>query len=306
MVPAKECGTKKLKHADERIAIGAATLQVQRILGDTAVDCRTNAIDGGANAVDRSIPTIVFLHDSLGCIKLWRDFPERLCAATSCNGLIYDRQGYGESSPFTEPRELNYLEKEADVLIELLGCVAQPNRFFFFGHSDGGSIALIAAAKLCVRSGAHPFQVAGVITEGAHVFVEDVTLAGIRAAVAKKAQLLPRIRKYHGDKSEAVFEAWTGTWLKPEFRNFNMEHFLPDITCDVLVIQGEADEYGTEAQVDGIAAGVSSPGGPHLHIDPSRKNKLMVPGVGHTPHRDAADIVLAASTQFIAAVTSQV
>lgn len=274
----------------DKCIVGAATLKMRR------VTCGSD----GYGATGGAPPTIVVLHDSLGCIKLWRDFPDRLCAATGCSGLIYDRQGYGESSPFTEPRELDYLEKEADVLIELLEQVGT-KRFFFFGHSDGGSIALIAAAKICAghagAAGSHAgggsaLEVAGVITEGAHVFVEDVTLDGIRAAVAEKAQLLPRIRKYHGDKSEAVFEAWAGTWLKPEFRDFNMEHFLPDIECEVLVIQGEADEYGTEAQVDAIIAGVAG-----------RCDKLMVPAVGHTPHRDAADAVLAACTQFIAGAT---
>lgn len=278
MVSAQRSGATQLNDArdDEcneqlAIAIGAATLNVRRIPA------------GGAGAP----ATIVFLHDSLGCIKLWRDFPDRLCALTGCSGLIYDRQGYGESSPFTDKRGLDYLEREGDVLVEVLRREGEQRKFILFGHSDGGSIALIAAAKL--GAGVAP-AVVGVITEGAHVFVEDVTLDGIRAAVAEKAQLLPRIRKYHGEKSEAVFDAWADTWLKPEFRDFNMEHFLPAISCDVLVIQGEVDEYGTEAQVNAIIAGVSG----------ARKHKLMVPGVGHTPHRDAADFVLEACTNFIA------
>lgn len=242
-------------------------------------------------------PTIVFLHDSLGCIKVWRDFPDRLCVASRCNGLIYDRQGYGESSPFTRPRGLHYLEEEADVLIRLLGetnGVGTSRRaFVLFGHSDGGSIALIAASKVgkAGREGPTaeaPFMVSGVITEGAHVFVEDITLDGIRAAVAHKDDLLPRIRKYHGDKSEAVFDAWASTWLKPEFRDFNMEHFLPDIKCPVLVIQGVDDEYGTEKQVEAISNQVSG-----------RSEKFMVPGVGHTPHRDATTIVLAKAAEFV-------
>lgn len=233
----------------------------------------------------------MYLHDSLGCIKVWRDFPDRLCAATQCNGLIYDRQGYGESSPFTSPREVDYLEREADVLNELLTAVGVYDAILF-GHSDGGSIALIAASKICGGTFVSdpPLNIIVVITEGAHVFVEEITLEGIRAAKVVEADLLLRLQKYHGEKTQGVFDAWTETWLRPEFRDFNGEHFLDAIDCPVLVVQGEKDEYGTDAQVLSIRG------------NPDRfplRQMCMIPGVGHTPHKDAATQVVELCSAFI-------
>ena len=236
--------------------------------------------------IDPEQPTIIFLHDSLGCIKLWRDFPDRLCVATNCNGVIYDRQGYGQSSPFTQPRNTDYLEKEANVVDALLNELGL-GQTILFGHSDGGSIALLAAAK-------SPTRVSAVITEGAHVFVEEITLEGIRTAKTQAAGLLRRLKKYHGENTEGAFDAWTETWLLPEFRDFNMEHCLPAIQCPVMVIQGAEDEYGSEKQVDAI---VDQVGGTSL--------KYMVPSVGHTPHRDAVESVLDAAASFISQFAQQ-
>lgn len=233
-------------------------------------------------------PTLVFLHDSLGCITLWRDFPKTLADLTQCNLFVYDRQGYGESAPFTnEKRDNNYLEKEADVLHDLLR-EKQIKKIILFGHSDGGSISLIYAAK-------YPAHVLGVITEGAHIFVEDITLNGIRAAVDlyQTTNLNEKLQKYHGDKTPALFNAWTQTWLSPAFRSWNIEQFLTAITCPVLVIQGDHDEYGSEKQVDGIIQQVKG-----------RALKLMVPGVGHTPHKEALDEVLNHAAAFIASLVS--
>ncbi|WP_299757143.1 alpha/beta hydrolase [uncultured Pontibacter sp.] len=232
-------------------------------------------------AADR--PILVFLHDSLGCIKLWRDFPEKLAMATGCTALVYDRQGYGESAPFTTlKRDHDYLEREADVLHNLLE-QQQVKSAILFGHSDGGSIALLAAAK-------YSKLITGVITEGAHVFVEDVTLAGIRLAVAayKETNLREKLMKYHQDKTDDVFNAWTETWLSEGYRNWNIELFLPALFCPVLVIQGEADEYGTLAQVEDIVQQVQGPA-----------NQLIIPKIGHTPHREAEVDVLQHSTDFI-------
>lgn len=226
--------------------------------------------------------TIVFLHDSLGCITLWRRFPESLGAATRCDVLIYDRRGYGLSSVVDEDRTIDYLEQEARILLELLrACEVQ--KAVLFGHSDGGSIALIAAAS-------HPSLIKAVISEGAHVFVEEITLEGIRVAREsyRTTDLKQRLEKYHGDKTDKMFSLWADTWLNPEFRQFNMEHFLPQIKCPVLVLQGAEDEFGTVAQVDSIAGNVSGPA-----------QKLLIPGVAHTPHRDAVGEVLKVSTDFI-------
>lgn len=220
------------------------------------------------NAADS---TIVFLHDSLGCISLWRDFPVKLARAAGSNALIYDRLGYGKSSPFAdEPRQVNYMESEVDVLMEVLDKCMVENPILF-GHSDGGTIALLAAAM-------YPESIRAVITEGAHVFVEDETLDGILRAKEqfRTTNLRQRLEKYHGDKTQALFDAWTETWLSPEYRNWNIEHFLPQITCPVLAIQGIEDEYGTLAQVQSIANQVSGPA-----------ETYMVVNAGHSPHKQS-------------------
>jgi pimeloyl-ACP methyl ester carboxylesterase len=233
--------------------------------------------------VDQHRLTLVFLHDSLGSIELWRDFPAKLANACSCNLLIYDRQGHGESAPLgLTARTSDYLEREADLLHDLLQQL-DIQQAILFGHSDGGSIALIAASK-------YPSRIKGVISEAAHIFVEEITLQGIRAAVHsyEHTALKRRLEMYHGEKTEAIFRAWAGTWLKEEYRSWNIEHFLPGIQCPVLVIQGEKDEYGSEAQVDGVIDAVSG-----------TVQKLMIPGIGHTPHKEAPDAVLRATASFI-------
>lgn len=248
------------------VLIGDATIMVQRI--------RLQHIAPRA--------TIVFLHDSLGSITLWRHFPAELAKATECDALIYDRQGYGRSSPFTKSRTTSYLEEEGSTLLQLLEHL-KLQKAVLFGHSDGGTIALFAAAL-------GPDKIAAVITEAGHVFVEEVTLNGIRQAEREYVErdLAVRLRKYHGDKTQAVFDAWVRTWLSPEYRDWSMQDVLLKVHCPVLVIQGENDEYGTERQVDTIVQQISGKG-----------EKFMVPNVGHTPHRDAASAVLERSRVFI-------
>jgi pimeloyl-ACP methyl ester carboxylesterase len=228
-------------------------------------------------------PTLVFLHDSLGCITLWRDFPEQLARLTNCHALMYDRQGYGKSSHFSDQKRTNnYLDEEADLLPELLR-ICEVEKAILFGHSDGGSIALIAAAKF-------PELAQAIITEGAHVFVEDVTLAGIHEAekLYQQTDLKDRLTKYHGNKTGSVFRAWAETWLSDDFRSWNIEKYLPRISCPMLIMQGEKDEYGTEKQVEAIIQ--ASPGNATAHL---------IPDIGHTPHKEAAEEVLAVSAIFI-------
>ncbi len=233
--------------------------------------------------IDQERPTIIFLHDSLGSIELWRDFPDQLGKATGCNVLVYDRQGYGKSSPFAgSDRKNDYLEIEADVLNQLIE-QCRIKKVILFGHSDGGSIALIAAAK-------YPFRIMGIITEGAHIFVGDITLKGIKEAVHAyhTTDLKERLQKYHGDKTEAVFWAWAKTWLCEEYWSWNIEKFLPQIKCPVLVIQGENDQYGSLKQVKGIINQVSG-----------EASELIIPSIGHTPHKEAGVLVLEHAASFI-------
>jgi pimeloyl-ACP methyl ester carboxylesterase len=228
-------------------------------------------------------PTLIFLHDSLGCIDLWRDFPEQLGARTNCSVLIYDRQGYGKSCPFSSlPRRRDYMEQEADLLPQLMDHW-QIGKAILFGHSDGGSIALLAAAR-------HPERISGIITEGAHIFVEELTLKGIHEAmqVYESTDLKRKLEKYHGDKTDAMFGAWAHTWTREDFRNWNIEASLPSIQCPALIIQGEDDEYGTPAQVAHI---VQNAGGP--------AEAWMIPGVKHSPHKEVPELVLGRSAAFI-------
>ncbi len=248
-------------------------------MGDHALRVRTIAADPAVPPR----PTLVFLHDSLGCITVWRDFPDRLAAALGCPALVYDRRGYGASSPFgPEPRRPGYLEDEADVLARVLDACGV-REAILFGHSDGGSIALVAAARDADR-------VQAVVTEGAHVFVEELTLAGIREAreTLRTTDLRERLWRHHGERTDAVTAAWIDVWLSPAFRDWNIERHLPAIRCPVLVLQGTDDEYGTPDQVRAIAEGVSGPA-----------RAQLLAGVGHTPHRAAADEVLRLTTAFL-------
>ena len=250
-------------------------------LGDHALRVRTIAAADRAAAAHR--PTLVFLHDSLGCITVWRDFPDRLAAALGCDALVYDRRGYGASSPFgPEPRTPGYLEDEADGLARVLEACGVEHAVLF-GHSDGGSIALVAAARW-------PDTVRAVVTEGAHVFVEELTLSGIRDAreALRTTDLRERLRRHHGERTDAVTSAWIDVWLSPAFRDWNIERYLPSVRCPVLVLQGADDEYGTSDQVRAIAAGVSG-----------SVRARLIPGVGHTPHRAAPDEVLRLTTAFL-------
>lgn len=225
-------------------------------------------------------PPIVFLHDSFGSIKLWRTFPERIAASLSADAISFDRQGHGESQPFASERTVTYMEDEAHILLHLLEKL-NIDKCILFGHSDGGSIALIAASL-------DPDRVAAVVTEGAHVFVEEETLAGIRTTVGEydTTDLKQRLERYHGDKTDALFHAWSDTWGAPWFRKWNIEKYLSGIKCPALIIQGTADEYGTERQVDAIVSQVAGPA-----------KKLMIASIGHTPHKEAqhetADAVIA-------------
>lgn len=231
-------------------------------------------------------PTLVFLHDSLGCISLWRDFPEQLGASSQCNVLVYDRHGYGVSGELIKPkRDNDYLEDEATILIELFETL-NIKKPILFGHSDGGSIALIAAAK-------YPEKIAAVITEGAHIFVEAETVKGIREAMKQyqTTDLKHKLEKHHGDKTDALFNAWTKTWTSDAFQSWNIENFLPQIACPVLVIQGENDEFGTLAQVNGIVGQVSG-----------KAVKEIPPGTQHSPHKEKPESILKLSTHFIGAL----
>lgn len=231
---------------------------------------------------------IIFLHEGLGSISMWRDWPEQVCAATGCRGLVYSRYGYGRSTPrpLDEQRPVEYLHIQAtDALPALRKALGiEHDRPILYGHSDGGSIALLYAAMF-------PDAVRAIAVAAPHIFVEDVTLEGIRKAqeIYRSTDFPARLARHHID-SESVFRAWTDVWLSPAFRSWNIEAFLDDITCPVLAIQGINDEYGTLEQIRGIARRVS---GTQL---------LELPDCGHSPHRDQPQAVIDGLRRFLAGI----
>lgn len=233
---------------------------------------------------DALAPTVVFLHEGLGSQASWRDLPERLAQRTGCGTLTYSRWGYGGSEARPTPWPLSYLHDEGRTDLPALLQHCGLTDTVLFGHSDGGSIALIAAA-------AFPGLTRGIITEAAHVMVEDITTDGLRAALSlfDSDEFHAAMVRLHGANADAVFGGWSTAWLSPAFRSWDIRPLLPEVTCPVLAIQGLDDEYGTEAQVDSIAALVSGP------VEP-----WLIAGCGHTPHRDRADDVLDRAAAFIA------
>ena len=234
-------------------------------------------------AGDARRPCLVFLHEGLGCAAAWKAFPGRLCRSTGCPGLVFDRVGHGRSAHLTETRGIDYLHAHA--LEELPAAILRlipAQAHILVGHSDGGSIALIYAAQ-------QPENLRAVITEAAHVFVQAETLAGIDATVAAfEAGKLSGLTKYHGEKTQRLFNAWADTWRSPWFRSWEITDLLPAIDSPLLVIQGKNDAYATKAQVDAIVSGVSGPAEP-----------LLLDDCGHTPHREAPKAVLRAMAAFI-------
>jgi pimeloyl-ACP methyl ester carboxylesterase len=232
-------------------------------------------------------PTVVFLHEGLGSLALWRDFPQRFCAACGARGLVYSRPGYGRSSlPAGEPRDVDYLHVQAhEVLpafLEAAGIASDAPAPWFFGHSDGGTIALLHAARF-------PGRAAGVIAVAPHLFVEDVTVAGVERARTSYAATdwRARLERHHADP-DWVFASWIDIWLDPRFRGWNIEREMEAIACPVLAAQGVDDEYGTMEQVRSIARHV--PGAEVLEIS----------GAGHSPHRDQPGVLIEAGARFIA------
>jgi pimeloyl-ACP methyl ester carboxylesterase len=227
-------------------------------------------------------PTLVFLHEGLGSIRQWRDFPARVAAATGRRALVYNRYGYGDSDVLAEPRvTVRFMHDEALVTLPELLAKLEIESPVLVGHSDGASIALIYAGA------GHAVRALAVMAP--HVFVED---HGLRSIERVKRQFettdLPeRLGRYHRD-ARRTFYLWNDAWLDPQFRRWNIEEYLPSITAPVLAIQGTDDEYGTMAQLKSICGKVKGP-----------CETLELPDCGHSPHRDQADAVLAAVTRFV-------
>ena len=235
----------------------------------------------------RDRPLMVFLHEGLGSVAMWRDFPARLVEALGWRGLVYSRPGYGRSTPRAadEAWGLDFMHRQAEevlpALLAKLGVDEERDPPWLFGHSDGGSIALLHAA-------AFPRRVAGAIVLAPHIMVEDLSVTSI--AKAREAylstDLKARLARYHDDPDSA-FWGWNDIWLHPPFRQWSIERELAAITCPVLAVQGLDDEYGTLAQIRGIAQRA-----PQTRL-------LELPACGHSPHRDQPDRLIEAVRAFV-------
>ena len=234
----------------------------------------------------RDAPLLVFLHEGLGSVAMWKDFPQRLCEAGGFRGVVMSRPAYGRSTPRAadEAWAPDFMHQQAhEVLPAFFEAIGLQEAPWLFGHSDGGSIALLYAAR-------HPQRTAGVVALAPHLFVEDVSVVNIELARGAylKGDLRARLARYHDDVDSA-FWGWNRIWLDPAFRRWNIEAEIGAITCPVLAMQGLDDEYGTLAQIRGIAQRV--PG----------TELLEIAQCGHSPHRDQAEQVIVATVAFVSA-----
>ena len=226
---------------------------------------------------------IVFLHEGLGSLRQWKDFPARLATRTGAPALAYSRWGYGGSEARARPWPADFLEHETEVVLPALLEATGMDAPVLFGHSDGATIALLFAA-------AFPDRVRGVISEAAHVMLEPISAAGIRRVRDRflHGDLRERLRAQHGDHVDDTVLGWTENWLRPEFRDWDIRAALRAIRCPVLLIQGRDDDFGTLDQVEAIATRVAGP-----------VERLILDGCGHVPHRERSSEVLDACAAFI-------
>jgi pimeloyl-ACP methyl ester carboxylesterase len=223
---------------------------------------------------------VLLLHEGLGSVAMWREFPEKLAATSARQVIAWSRKGYGSSDNFDGPYSPDFMHREADAAADLM-LELGIDRAHVFGHSDGATIALLLAAR-------HPHRVASLVLEAPHVFVEPMCLLAIETLgeAAGNGTMVARLGKYHRDAA-AVFQQWYAIWTDPQFASWNIEHELGGITCPTLLIQGENDEFGTFEQIERVAA----------QLPQSRQ--LRLPNCGHSAHRDQEGTVLAASAAFM-------
>ena len=235
-------------------------------------------------ATRSGLPTLVFLHEGLGCVALWKGFPAQVAEKTGCEALAYSRKGYGQSDPVEVPRPLTYMHDEGLAVLPGVLDAAELEEVVLVGHSDGGSIALINA-------GAAPDpRVTALALLAPHVFNEEICVESIRdARVAyETTDLRARLKRAHGDNVDGAFWGWNRAWLDPKFMQWNIEEYLPGIDVPVLMIQGEDDQYGSPRQLDAIERQVNGPVERHV-----------LPACAHSPHRDQPEATLGAIADFV-------
>lgn len=234
-------------------------------------------------------PTLVFLHEGLGSLAMWRDFPERVVAATGLGALVYSRAGYGDSDAVALPRPVRFMHDEALITLPQVLKETGVHEAILVGHSDGASIALIHAGS---NGGAFQqgVSIRGLILKAPHVFVEEIGLDSIRAIADKyrDGHLRDRLQRYHGRNVDETFWGWNQVWLDPAFRAWNIEGYLPEIRVPVLVIQGANDQYGTMLQVKAIEEGCQGP-----------VSTVLMEDCGHSPHVDQPELTIEAIGSFL-------
>lgn len=263
-----------------------ATLSVDLSIDGKNIEIEYRLINPSLSNTD----LLIFLHEGLGSVSMWRDWPDQLCNKLQCRGLVYSRYGYGQSSPRFpgDLRTPQYLHTEAEFALPALlqALNLSDERPILFGHSDGGSIALLYAALF-------PDRVKAIAVAAPHIFVEDITLDGIveAAEIARTTDLIPKLGRHHRDP-QTVFSSWNDTWRLAEFRSWNIEKEVSQIRCPILAMQGENDEYGTLQQIKGIKQLAE------------QTQLCIIPDCGHSPHRETPGAVNAAMLYFVQSVKS--
>lgn len=233
-----------------------------------------------------ALPPIVMLHEGLGSVALWKDFPRSVAERTGHEVIAYSRYGYGRSDALHGRREVDYMHHEGERVLPALLDALELSRPILLGHSDGASIALIFA-------GTYPGAATALILEAPHVFVEDLTVASIAGAKVafETTDLEAKLARYHADPG-GTFRGWNDIWLDPRFRSWNIERYLDAIEVPVLLVQGRDDEYGTLAQVEAIAARTGA-------------RIALLERCGHSPHRDQGEATLEAITSFVSSLDAK-
>jgi pimeloyl-ACP methyl ester carboxylesterase len=236
---------------------------------------------------DGAAPLIVFLHEGLGSVSMWKDFPDQLCRAAGCRGLVYSRPGYGRSTPrpVDEHWLPDFMHRQAfevlPAILVALGIDTAIDQPWLFGHSDGGSIALLHAARF-------PYRLSGAVVVAPHILVEPLSLSSIEQArlAYLNTDMKPRLARHHDD-ADSAFWGWNRVWLSPAFASWSIENEIASIRTPLLAVQGVDDEYGTLEQIRGIARRV-----PQTQL-------LELAACGHSPHRDQPAALIQATAAFI-------
>lgn len=224
--------------------------------------------------------TILFLHEGLGCTAMWKDFPQKVCDQLQLNGIVYDRAGYGKSKGDLTHRTASYLHEAAEELHEFVEFL-NLDQVILYGHSDGGSIALIYAAK-------YPHKVKAIITEAAHSYNDHITISGVqRARPLLELGKMDGLQKYHGTKYKEVFWSWNNIWLDESFKNWDIRNELKFVTCPNLIIQGQDDQFATLEQVETLK-----------QLTSGKTHTFTPVNCAHAPHKEQTDLVIQELIKF--------